>query len=189
MGDFTLFFEQGWRHITDFEGYDHMVFIATLALGFLPLYWRQLCILITAFTLGHSLALAAAVLGWVRFNPDVIETLIPVTIALSAIRHIILWKKPLTESLNIQYGVILIFGLIHGLGFSNYLGMLLSDSDSFGTALFAFNLGLEFGQILILFALLGINFLVLRSFKLSLEKYRLFGGISLTLVSLILLFS
>ena len=148
MQDFPLYFELGWQHILDWRGYDHILFVMVLCGTYSLLEWKKVLILVTAFTLGHSVTLALSVLNVIEVNSDLIEFLIPVTIVITAISNIVS-KKARQMAINIKYLLALFFGLVHGMGFSNYLKGLLGNSNSIVAELFAFNVGLEFGQLLI----------------------------------------
>ena len=154
MSDFFTFLKLGFKHITDVNGYDHMLFIIALCAAFTVHEWRKVLILITFFTIGHSIALALAVLNIVTVNSNLIELLIPITILLTCLHTLVNNAKG--EQLNSNPNItlksifVLFFGLIHGLGFSNYLRSLLGKTENLVLELFSFNLGLEIGQILIL---------------------------------------
>src|SRR5690606_30408879 len=124
-------------------------FIIALCAVYLFRDWKKVLILVTAFTIGHSLTLALATTGWIRVNSDVIEFLIPVTIALTAFFNILKPKPSKSRGIQTNYVFALFFGLIHGLGFSNYLRALLGRESSLFEPLLAFNLGLEVGQLFI----------------------------------------
>ncbi|HLU89328.1 MAG TPA: HupE/UreJ family protein [Cyclobacteriaceae bacterium] len=149
MSQFQLYFKLGIQHILDLNGFDHILFIIALCAIYLFRDWKKVLILVTAFTIGHSLTLALATIGWIRVNSDVIEFLIPVTIALTAFVNILKPKPSKSRGVQTNYFFALFFGLIHGLGFSNYLRALLGRESSLFEPLLAFNLGLEVGQLVI----------------------------------------
>ena len=149
MSQFQLYFKLGLQHILDLNGFDHILFVIALCAIYLIRDWKKILILVTAFTIGHSITLALATLGWVRINSDLIEFLIPVTIALTAFFNILHPKPSNGKGIQANYLFALFFGLIHGLGFSNYLRSLLGRETSLFEPLLAFNLGLEVGQLLI----------------------------------------
>jgi uncharacterized membrane-anchored protein YitT (DUF2179 family) len=157
MDKFALYFQIGKDHILDYSmGLDHILFVFALAAGYLLADWKKILILITAFTIGHSLTLALATLKVIEVRTDLVEFFIIVTIIIAAVSN--LFQKQVSQSkVSLNYFYALFFGLIHGLGFSNTLRALLSSSSEILTPLFAFNLGLEFGQIIIvaLFLLAG----------------------------------
>lgn len=166
MQDFPLYFELGWQHILDWKGYDHILFVMVLCGTYLLADWRKVLILVTAFTIGHSITLALSVLKIIHVKTDLIEFLIPVTIVVTAISNLMTGKsKP--KGIQLKYVLALFFGLIHGLGFSNYLNSLLGKSTNIVAELFAFNVGLEFGQILIVLGILIVSFVLISIFSIK----------------------
>ncbi|SFU10462.1 HupE / UreJ protein [Algoriphagus locisalis] len=149
MSPFQLYFRLGLQHILDIQGYDHILFVLALCAVFIPRDWRKVLILVTAFTIGHSLTLALATFKVVNVNSDLIEFLIPVTIAITAFITILRPRPSSGKGISVNYIFALVFGLIHGLGFSNYLRSLLGKEASIWQPLLAFNLGLEVGQLVI----------------------------------------
>jgi hypothetical protein len=168
-----LFFQLGMEHILDWEGYDHILFVAVLCGIYLLRNWRSVVILVTAFTIGHSITLALSVIDWIRVPTDLIEFLIPVTILLTAISNI-LNKTFSTANMRFTYLMALLFGLVHGLGFSNYLKSLLGRSTNIATELMAFNVGLEVGQILIVVTVLLLSYLVVQVLQVPRREWNLF---------------
>jgi len=148
MNEFVMYFQMGWQHIVDWAGIDHILFIAALCAVYLLEDWRRVLVLVTAFTIGHSITLALSVTNVVYIKSSVIEFLIPVTIAITAFSNVIR-KQTVPGKLQINYFFAGFFGLIHGMGFSGYLKSLLGTQTNIVRPLLAFNLGLEFGQILI----------------------------------------
>jgi hypothetical protein len=179
MQDFWLYFQLGRDHIADWKGYDHILFVTALCLRYLLKDWKKVLILVTAFTIGHSITLALSVLNYVTVSVKWIEFLIPVTIVITAISNI--WQKEFQFKTRFPliYFFALFFGLIHGLGFSNYLKGLLGKSTNIVSELLAFNLGLEFGQILIVLLVLLLSWICITVLKFSRREYLLFlsGGI------------
>jgi hypothetical protein len=156
MESFLIYLKLGFEHITDINGYDHILFILALCIIYSIREWKKVLILITAFTLGHSLTLGLAVLEIIHVDSALIEFLIPITIILTCLTNVMGYKhrtisRTIYEPSNIylQYALAVIFGLIHGMGFSNYLKSLLGKGESIVLELFAFNVGLEIGQLLI----------------------------------------
>ncbi|MBT3244678.1 MAG: HupE/UreJ family protein [Bacteroidetes bacterium] len=189
MSTFQLYLTLGLQHIADFKGYDHILFIITLCAVYQLRDWKNILILVTAFTIGHSLTLVLATFNIVRISGDLIEFLIPVTILLTAVGNILQKKDSFSKSHHrYKYGLAMFFGLIHGLGFSNYLRSLLSSEDSLAGPLFSFNLGIEIGQLIIvsIFLLFGLLLLNLMKFKPR-EWNLLISGAGIG-ISLILIF-
>ena len=144
----------------DIKGYDHILFVMTLCSVYRLAEWRRVLILITAFTIGHSTTLVLATLKIVSVSNGLIEFLIPLTIFLTALFNAVYRKEQVSRGLHLlKYSAALFFGLIHGLGFSNYLRSLLGKESSIVKPLFAFNLGIEVGQIIIVLAIMLITWL------------------------------
>jgi HupE / UreJ protein len=191
MTDFFTFLKLGFQHITDLNGYDHMLFIIALSAAFTIYEWKKVLIMITFFTIGHSISLAMAVLNVVNVNSKLIEFLIPITILATAINSLLFDVKSesskTTSSISYKSIYVVFFGLIHGLGFSNYLKSLLGKSKSLALELFSFNLGLELGQILILSFIfviitLFINNLQVKRRELTIAICCLVIGLTLPLI-------
>lgn len=188
MSQFEIYFSLGREHIMDINGYDHILFVIALCAIYLAKEWKKVLILVTAFTIGHSITLAMAALNVVKVNSSVVEFLIPVTIFITAAANI--WKRDSNfsnQKMPLNYFFALFFGLIHGLGFSNYLKMLLGKSESIVGPLFAFNLGLELGQILIVLIFMGLGFALNRFMNISRRDWVLVissavAGVALTLM-------
>lgn len=150
MSIFELYFTLGLQHIADLKGYDHILFILTLCAVYNLKEWKRVLVLVTAFTIGHSLTLALATLDLIRVDGDLIEFLIPLTIFVTALANLLARKQQVSPLLHyMKYGAGLFFGLIHGLGFSNYLRSLLGAERGLVLPLFSFNVGIEVGQIII----------------------------------------
>ncbi len=169
---FSDFLKLGTEHILDPNGYDHILFIATLCALYLPEEWKKLFILVTAFTLGHTLTLALSSLNVLQINPALVELLIPVTIMLTGVFNMYTIQKSRYKSQNLiwHYSMALIFGLIHGLGFSNYFKALMGNEESIVKPLFAFNLGVELGQLFIVIVVMSLAFIFINKFYIK-RKY------------------
>ena len=183
---FKLYLELGIAHISDLQGYDHILFVAMLCAVYTYKEWRQVLILVTAFTAGHSLTLALATLNIIRVSTVWIEFLIPVTVFVTAVGNIIT-GKPGKGAAVIKYALALFFGLIHGLGFSNYLRSLLGTGKSIFIPLLSFNIGVELGQILIVFCILTLTAIMIHIIKMKQREWTLVlagagAGIALTLM-------
>jgi len=149
MNDFTLWFTTGLEHIADWNGYDHILFLLVLCAGYDCTEWKKILVLVTAFTIGHSLTLALSVLHIFTIRSQITEFLIPVTILTTAIINIVQSRQAVRNSGKGIYLLALVFGLIHGMGFSYLLLSMLGDSAAVAGPLFSFNVGLEAGQIFI----------------------------------------
>jgi len=187
MSAFSLYFQLGQEHILDRNAYDHMAFVIALAALYQFADWKRILVLVTAFTIGHSITLALATLKIVSVNMNVIEFLIPVTILVTAISNLFVREEAIQlRKVQINYLLALGFGLIHGLGFSNYLQAILGKEESIAWPLFAFNVGLEAGQIIIVGIFLSIGFLFVSIFGVSRRDWKMIissivAGVAFTL--------
>ncbi len=159
---FETFCELGFQHIVDLDAIDHILFLITICAIYQLRDWRKILILVTAFTIGHSLTLALAVLSIIVPNTELVEFLIPVTIFLTSIYNFFEEKIVKNSYISIKYIFTLLFGLIHGLGFSNYLRSLLSGDENLWQPLLSFNIGLEIGQLLVVSVIMLVCFFVLK---------------------------
>lgn len=160
MSDFAFYFRMGWQHIISINALDHLLFILALACVFTFKNARQVLILVTAFTIGHSLTLALSVYDVIRFSGKWVEFLIPCTIFITALNN--LWRlKSKTKRANINYALTLGFGLIHGMGFANAIRIMLAKDQALGWGLFGFNVGLEAGQVFVVIIILSASAIAL----------------------------
>ncbi|GAB2816699.1 HupE/UreJ family protein [Ferruginibacter profundus] len=166
MQDFTFYLKLGWQHIISWDALDHILFVLALSAIYLLGNWRQVLVLVTAFTIGHSLTLALSVYKIVTVNDSWVEFLIPCTIVATAVFNF-LQKDFTPKSLRLNYFLALFFGLIHGLGFANYIRYMMAKDQSIGWSLFAFNIGLELGQIVVVLGILLLSFVLVNTLKLK----------------------
>lgn len=156
MNDFSFYFNIGWEHIITPEALDHILFIAALAAIYMLKDWRQVLILVTAFTIGHTITLFLSAKELIDVNTEIVEFLIPCTIAFTAITN--LFQRSFTpKTIRINYFLALFFGLVHGLAFATTLRMILATNQSFALSMFSFSLGLETGQLLIVVLILVLS--------------------------------
>ncbi|MFW6370088.1 MAG: HupE/UreJ family protein [Bacteroidota bacterium] len=188
MSLFSMYLKLGIEHITDLQGYDHILFILTLCGIYLLYQWKKILILITAFTLGHTTTLVLATFNIISVNSQWIEFLIPLTIFITSLANIFHKKTEFSARQHrLKYALAAFFGLIHGLGFSNYLKNLLGMEKSLFTSLLAFNIGIELGQIVIVAIILIIAQLVVFGFNVPRREWNLvISGMGLG-ISLILM--
>ena len=177
MNEFLIYLQLGYQHITDINGYDHILFVIALCAIYKISDWKKILFLVTAFTIGHSITLALAALELIEYSTDLIEFLIPVTIILTCFAN---FFHQSTESVlnpekfsRTRYLFAMMFGLIHGMGFSNYLKSLLGKDESIVPQLLAFNIGLEIGQLLIVAIAITLSFLVLNGLKIKKHSWNL----------------
>ena len=160
MEDFKLYFGIGTQHILTWEAMDHILFVAALCLRYLIADWKKVVVLVTAFTIGHSITLALSALQLVHVNTRWIEFLIPLTIVATAINNLLQRQQQVEHPsrLPLIYFFALFFGLIHGLAFANSL-LSLIGGDNVIIPLLAFNLGIEAAQLLVVAIILAISFI------------------------------
>ena len=173
MQDFLFYFPWGWQHIISPDALDHQLFIAALCAIYVLREWKQVLILVTAFTIGHSITLALSVLDIIRFDRNWVEFLIPCTIVITAISNLF-QKKFTSRSIRINYFLALFFGLIHGMGFANTIRMTMAKGQGIGWGLFGFNLGLEAGQLVIVLVILLIAAGLQRLFRIDRREWVIF---------------
>jgi hypothetical protein len=173
MQDLGFYFKLGWDHIIAWDALDHLLFVLALSAIYLIGNWRQVLVLVTAFTIGHSLTLALSGYNIVSIADKWVEFLIPCTIIVTAALNL-LEKNYEPRSLRLNYFLALFFGLIHGLGFANYIRFMISKHESMGWSLFGFNIGLEAGQIAVVTAILFLSFLLVDKFGLK-RKWWVWG--------------
>lgn len=190
---FGTYFRLGFEHIADIAGYDHILFVAALCAVYRIRDWRPLLILVTAFTIGHSITLALATLGHISVNQDLIEIAIPITILVTSMLNIRDHSDPeephraFDPTHRIKYILALGFGLVHGLGFSSFLRAVLGGEESIIAPLFAFNIGLELGQVMIAFTFLLISFFMVAVVGMKRREWNLVlsggtAGVSVILI-------
>ncbi len=195
---FQTYLHLGFLHICNPRATDHLTFLLALCAPYVLADWRRVLALVTSFTVGHSLTLALATLRLVTFPPAIIEALIPVTIMATAVFNLarvgppgrpapanrvlgpVLWAAP--------NALAAAFGLVHGLGFSNYLRELLGQQSRPVLELLAFNVGVELGQVLIVSVILALGALLLRGFGVARRDWVLaVSGAALGVAALLLL--
>lgn len=166
MQDFLFYLQLGWEHIISKDALDHQLFILALIAIFSFRDWKKVLILVTAFTIGHSLTLVLSALDVFRFPSDWVEFLIPCTIVFTALDNIIFSKNE-KKLIQLNYYLALLFGLIHGMGFANSVRMMLASEQDITLPLFGFNVGLELGQIVVVAIALFIHYVFSEVLKLS----------------------
>lgn len=180
MSEFSIFFKTGIEHITDLNGLDHILFVMVLCLRYLWRDWKKILVLVTAFTIGHSVTLALSALNIINFSRDWTEFLIAVTIIITALSNVAVKNFEFKSKYPLIYFYALFFGFIHGMGFSTMLKSLLGKDESIVVQLFSFNIGLEVGQLIIVSIVLFISFIFVSFLKINRREYVLFvsGGIA-----------
>ncbi|MEO6252956.1 MAG: HupE/UreJ family protein [Ferruginibacter sp.] len=166
MQDLGFYFDLGWDHIMAWDALDHLLFVLVLSAIYLMENWKKVLILVTAFTIAHSLTLALSVYDVIRANDTWVEFLIPCTIVFTALFNL-LQKNFKPRSLQLNYFLALFFGLVHGLGFANAIRYMMAKGQSIGWSLLGFNIGLEAGQIVVVLCILWLSYLVVNKLKMK----------------------
>ena len=158
MEQLKLFFELGLTHVLDINGYDHVLFLVVLAAPYLFSNWKKVLFLVTIFTVGHSISLILSSYKLVSVNSDLVEFVIPVTIAVTAIFNIIISGKIIHNTkIGLMFFITLLFGVIHGLGFSNYFKMIVGNTGYKFIPLIEFALGVELAQVIVVVVVLLLS--------------------------------
>jgi hypothetical protein len=175
MSEFWIYFQIGLKHVLDIHAYDHVLFLIALAVPFSFSDWKRIVLLVTLFTVGHTMALLLSVYGIVAIKVNVVELLIPITILITALFNLFnAGKSSKKESINLIFFVTLFFGIIHGLGFSNYFKTILGGSaNSKLIPLAEFALGIEAAQIVVVFVVLVLSYIVQTVFRFSKRDWTL----------------
>lgn len=173
LSDFLFYLQLGWQHIVSADALDHQLFILALVAIYTFNDFKKVVILVTAFTIGHSLTLLLSALDIIRFSTVWVEFLIPCTILITALSNV--FKKDFSsKAVNTNYYLALGFGLIHGMGFANSIRMMLAKDQQVGWGLLGFNIGLELGQIFFVLIILCLTWLCLSVFKIKRREWVLF---------------
>lgn len=168
MSEFWLYLKLGLFHVLDWNAYDHILFLVVLSVVYTFDNWKRLLLLITLFTLGHTISLFLAAFNVVSVNYKWIEFLIPVTILLTAIFNLFTAKNTNSGGkIGVMYGATIFFGLIHGFGFSSYFRAISSNSSAKILPLLEFALGIEMAQVVVVLVLLIISFIAQSIFRFS----------------------
>ncbi|MBL7886494.1 MAG: HupE/UreJ family protein [Flavobacterium sp.] len=175
MPDFWIYFKIGLQHVLDINGYDHVLFLIALTVPYAFKDWKRVLLLVTIFTIGHTFALLLSVFNIVTVKASLVEFLIPITILITAFFNLFTaGKSSKQESITFVATVTLFFGLIHGLGFSNYFKAILPGNPTDKVVpLFEFALGIEAAQILVVLAVLVLSFIVQTLFRFNKRDFTL----------------
>ncbi|MDC6350430.1 HupE/UreJ family protein [Zeaxanthinibacter sp. PT1] len=185
MGDFGFYVELGYKHVMDPGAYDHILFLAALALPFTFKGWKKVLFLATVFTVFHCTSLALSVYELFRVPAECIEFLIPITIVITAVLSMLYTQRDADKTDLYMHSLsAAFFGLIHGFGFSNYFNMLMAGEASKAGPLLGFATGIELSQLVILLVVLGLNFLFRSLFKVKPKWYITVGAIIIGLATI-----
>jgi len=168
LDNFWFNVQYGINHVLDFNGYDHVLFLMALTVPYTFRDWKRILILVSTFTLGHTLSLVLAAYNIVSINGSLVEFLIPITILIVALYNIFTaGKKSKEQKIGVLFLTTLFFGLIHGLGFAREFKMFIGKAESKVMPLIEFALGIEIAQVIIVFVVLFLGFFTQTIFRFS----------------------
>ncbi len=185
MQDFLFYFQIGWKHILSWDATDHIYFITALAIIYSFQDWKKVLVLVSAFTIGHAITLYFSALDIFRFSVEWVEFAIPCTIVVTAASNLFISSEKKTKGM-LQYLFALGFGLVHGMGYANYIRMMLSSNQNLVGSLFSFNVGLEMGQILVVGMVLSLKWLLAKYNLISANRLTIGVSVHISILSLIL---
>ncbi len=175
MSEFWIYFQIGLKHVLDIHAYDHVLFLIALTVPFSFNDWKRIFLLVSLFTIGHTTALLLSVYNIVAIKVNIVELLIPITILITSLYALFTaGKSSKKDSINLVFFITLFFGIIHGLGFSNYFKTILGGSaNSKLIPLSEFALGIESAQIVVVFVVLILSYIVQTVFRFSKRDWTL----------------
>ncbi len=176
MNDFIFYFKMGLFHVLDIKAYDHILFLIVLAIVYQFKQWKKVLWLVTLFTIGHSITLALSAYGVLNVRADLVEFLIPLTIFITGLMNVLTAKKASVGKENQNLFFALFFGLIHGLGFSNYFKIMIGKTSDKLMPLLEFALGVEAAQVIIVGLILLVGSLVQSVFGVNRRDWILVGS-------------
>ncbi len=185
MQDFIFYIELGLNHVLDFSAYDHILFLAALALPFGFDKWKKVVLLATVFTITHCISLFLSVYKIAIIDVSLIEFLIPVTIFATAVFNLIYVKsEPQHKSILLHIIATAFFGLVHGFGFSNYFNMLMAEQEEKIMPLLGFATGIEVSQVIIVLTVLGLTYLLTTLLKIKSSLVIVMGSILILIITI-----
>ena len=184
MQDFLFYLKLGWEHIISLDALDHQLFVLALVAPYAFYDFKKVLLLVTAFTVGHSITLALSVLDVFRIPSDWVEFLIPLSILVTAAENLFNKNHRNGWQLRLHYLLALLFGLIHGMGFANTVRMAIATKQDIAVPLLGFNVGLELGQIVVVVLILAVNYLLLAKLNFSRLYWTAIISIAVALMAL-----
>ena len=188
MHPFQFYLKLGFNHIANFNGYDHILFLVVLCAVYQLKQWKKIIILVTAFTIGHSITLFLVSFDIFSIPSRYVKLLIPITIMITSLHNIRSIEIIRNSNMSKNYFLALFFGLIHGMDFSNYFKALIMSPNEIIIPLFGFNVGLEIGQFLIVFFIVLISYVFLSFLKVKYYSWNLFvygAAFGISLISIL----
>ena len=175
MHSFEFYLKLGFEHISNLAGYDHILFLIALCAVYRIQQWKNILVLVTAFTIGHCITLVLSTLDILTIPSGIIKFLIPATIFITALHNVTSHDATKVSSkMGKNYAMALFFGFIHGMDFSNYFKALLFDPSSILVPLLGFNVGIELGQLVVVVFIVGIAFFFLNIVGVKHREWNIF---------------
>ncbi|WP_411029542.1 HupE/UreJ family protein [Spongiimicrobium sp. 3-5] len=185
MEEFWFYVQLGLRHVLDINAYDHILFLAALAIPFTIRSWKKVVLLATAFTIAHCLSLALSVYGIATVDAGLIEFFIPVTILLTALFNLFYVNQTTgPKKIWVHLLATLFFGIVHGFGFSNYFKMLMAEEEQKLGPLLGFATGIEISQVTVIACVLALGLVVQSVFKVPQRWFTLVGSIIILVITI-----
>lgn len=168
LEEFWFNVQYGINHVLDIDAYDHVLFLIVLTVPYIFKDWKRVLLLVSMFTLGHTLSLVLAAYNVISVNATIVEFLIPITILIIALFNVFTaGKGAQKEKVGVLFFSTLFFGLVHGLGFAREFQMFLGDADNKLILLLEFALGIELSQVIIVFVVLFLGYIFQTIFRFS----------------------
>lgn len=168
LDEFWFNVNYGINHVLDINAYDHVLFLIVLTVPYVFKDWKRVLILVSVFTLGHTLSLVLAAFSIVKVNATLVEFLIPITILIVAAFNVFTaGKGAQKEKIGVLFFSTLFFGLIHGLGFAREFQLMVGASDNKWLVLLEFALGIEIAQVIVVFLVLFLGYIMQTVFRFS----------------------
>lgn len=168
LQEFWFNVQYGINHVLDINAYDHVLFLIVLTIPYLFKDWKRVLLLVSVFTLGHTLSLVLAAYNVVQVNGELVEFLIPITILIVALFNVFTaGRGAQKEKIGVLFFSTLFFGLVHGLGFAREFQILVGGTGNKLITLLEFALGIEMAQIIIVFIVLFLGYLIQTIFRFS----------------------
>jgi hypothetical protein len=168
LNDFWFNVQYGMYHVLDINAYDHILFLIVLTVPYVFKDWKRVLLLVSVFTLGHTLSLLLASYKIIMVNASLVEFLIPITILIVALYNVFTAaKKAPSEKIGILFFSTLFFGLVHGRGFAREFLMFVGQTDNKLIPLLEFALGIELAQLIVVFVVLVLALICQTIFRFS----------------------
>src|SRR5690606_34673014 len=168
LDEFWFNVKYGMLHVLDINAYDHVLFLIVLTIPYLFKDWKRVLLLVSVFTLGHTLSLILAAFNVVKVNASIVEFLIPITILIVAVFNVFTaGKGAQKEKVGVLFFSTLFFGLVHGLGFAREFQIMVGASDNKWLTLLEFALGIELAQIIVVIVVLILGYIMQTVFRFS----------------------